>query len=208
MKLYTSTTSPFVRKVVVLAHELEIAERVEIVPVMLTPTTPDATLSGKNPLGKIPTLELEDGTILFDSRVICDHLLSLAPGHTLRPSGAAGLLTDRLVAAADGLLDAGILSRYETVLRPEAYRWPEWVDGQCDKVERSLRWLEANAGVSGARFDLGDIALACSLGWLLFRQPLRDRTRGERDPRVVAPKLFAWFDVASQRPSMVATAPR
>ncbi len=208
MKLYISTTSPFVRKVLVLTRELEITDRVEIVPVVLTPTAPDATLSSKNPLGKIPTMELEDGTILFDSRVICTHLLSHRPGHPVQPSGRAGLLSDRLVAAADGLLDAGILSRYEIVLRPEAYRWVEWVDSQCDKVDRSLRWLEANACVSPARFEMGDIALACSLGWLLFRQPLRDRTQGETDPLVIAPRLFEWFDVVAERPSMVATSPK
>lgn len=208
MKLYVSTTSPFVRKVLVLASELGIEARIEIVPVLLTPTSPDATLASKNPLGKIPTLELDDGTILFDSRVICSHLLSLVPNQAVQPAGRAGLLSDRLVAAADGLLDAGILSRYETVLRPEALRWTEWIDGQCDKVERSLRWLESNAEVSSARFELGDIALACSLGWLLFRQPLRDRSKGEADPRVIAPRLFEWFDAASERPSMVATVPK
>ncbi len=207
MKLYISTTSPFVRKVLVLARELGVDGSLETVPVMITPTSPDDVLASKNPLGKIPTLELDDGTILFDSRVICAHLLALVPNQTVRPGGHAGLLSDRLVAAADGLLDAGILSRYETVLRPEAYRWSEWIDGQCDKVERSLRWLEENAGVSETRFELGDIALACSLGWLVFRQPLRDRSKGETDPRALAPKLFAWFDAASERPSMIATVP-
>lgn len=208
MKLFISTTSPFVRKVLVLAREIEVIDRMEIVSVVLTPTAPDAKLSSKNPLGKIPTLELEDGTILFDSRVICSHLLSLKPGHPVQPVARAGLLSDRLVAAADGLLDAGILSRYETVLRPEAYRWSEWIDSQCDKVERSLCWLESNAGVSTTRFELGDIALACSLGWVLFRQPLRDRTKGEGDPRVIAPRLFEWFDAVAERPSMVVTSPK
>ena len=208
MKLYSSVTSPFVRKVLVVGHELGLADQLEVVPVVLSPTAADAALNQRNPLGKIPTLELEDGTMLFDSRVIVTHLLTLSDkGEQLLPRGKKGLLTLRAEAAADGLLDAGILSRYETVLRPEQFRWSAWVDGQCDKVERSLRWLEQNVDTSGPNFDLAQIATACALGWLQFRKPLNDRSQGERNMEVIAPKLFSWFESLRRRPSLAATEP-
>lgn len=208
MKLYSSVTSPFVRKVLVVGHELGLADQLEVVPVVLSPTAPDAGLSGRNPLGKIPTLELEDGTMLFDSRVIVTHLLTLSDkAEQVLPRGKKGLLTLRAEAAADGLLDAGILSRYETVLRPEQYRWSAWVDGQCDKVERALRWLEENIDTSGSSFDLARIATACALGWLQFRKPLSDRSQGEKRMEVIAPKLFDWFESVRSRPSLQATEP-
>jgi glutathione S-transferase len=209
MKLYTSPTSPFVRKVLVVADELGLGDQIRNVPVVITPTSPDANLSALNPLGKIPALELEDGDCLFDSRVIVTYLLSLArePRRVL-PEGAAGVRALRVEAAADGLLDAGILSRYETVLRPEAYRWQDWVDAQCDKVERSLRWLEANVELTAAPLDLGKIAAACAVGWVRFREPFLSRSRGERDAGAVAPRLFAWHDAVRQLPSFARTEPK
>jgi glutathione S-transferase len=209
MKLYTSPTSPFVRKVLVVADELKMIDQIQITPVVITPTAPDAHLSAKNPLGKIPALELEDGDCLFDSRVIITYLLSRGeePQRVL-PVGSLGVRTLRIEAAADGLLDAGILARYETVLRPEAYRWQEWVDSQCDKVERALRWLESNVELTTAPMDLGKIAAACAVGWVRFREPFLSRSRGERDASVVAPRLFAWHDPVRQLPSFARTEPR
>jgi glutathione S-transferase len=209
MKLYTSPTSPFVRKVLIVADELGLADRIQSVPVVITPTSPDSQLSAKNPLGKIPALELESGDCLFDSRVIVSYLLSLSGNaKQVLPEGEAGFRTLRVEAAADGLLDAGILARYETALRPEAYRWQDWVDSQCDKVERALRWLEINVELSAAPLDLGQIATACAVGWVRFREPFLSRSRGERDASVVAPRLFAWHDTVRQLPSFARTEPK
>jgi glutathione S-transferase len=209
MKLYTSPTSPFVRKVLVVADELGLGDQIQNVPVVITPTSPDAGLSAKNPLGKIPALELESGDCLFDSRVIISYLLSSSSAaRQVLPEGDPGIRTLRVEAAADGLLDAGILARYETVLRPEAYRWQEWVDSQCDKVERALRWLEGNVELTPAPLDLGKIATACAVGWVRFREPFLSRSRGERDASVVAPRLFAWHDTVRELPAFARTEPR
>ncbi len=209
MKLYYSPTSPFVRKALVLAHEVGLRDAIRIVPVTITPTSPDADLSSKNPLGKIPALELDDGTTLYDSRVICEYLDGLHGGTRRIPeSGPARFDVLRVQALADGVLDAGILARYELVLRPEAKRWPDWVRGQCDKVVGGLEALEREVPSFGPLLDLGQISALCALGWVEFRKPLEAHPSGPVDARARFPRLFAWYDEQSRRPSMQTTAPR
>ena len=119
MKLYHSTTSPYVRKVMVVAIELGLADRIELVPAKVSPVVRTAPVIADNPLGKLPTLVADDGMVIFDSRVIVEHLDALAGGGRLIPaSGAARwrALTDQ--ALADGILDAALLERYEVSLRP------------------------------------------------------------------------------------------
>jgi len=209
MKLYTSGPSPFVRKVLVVAHEIGLASAIISVPVVLSPIAPDAGLSSKNPLGKIPALELEDGTVLYDSRVICEYLDSRHTGRKLIPeAGAARWSTLRHEALADGILDAGIAVRYETFLRPEPLRWSSWVEGQCQKVLASIDVLSAECAGFSEQIDLGQIAITCSLGWLEFRKPLDSDPRGPVDLRARAPRLFDWYERTRKRPSFVATEPR
>lgn len=208
MKLYTSGPSPFVRKVLVAAHELGLASQITRVPSVLSPITPDKDVSSKNPLGKIPTLELGDGTVIYDSRVICEYLDTLHGERKLVPeSGAARFACLRVQALADGILDAGILVRYETFLRPEPLRWPDWVRGQCDKVLAGIDALEAERSSFGADIDLGQIATVCALAWLDFRKPLDSDPRGAPDLRARAPRLYEWFDHRRKRPSFAATEP-
>jgi glutathione S-transferase len=199
MKLHYNPASPYVRKVRVLALETGLMGDIELVSVTLTPTSPDAKLCSDNPIGKIPTLVREDGGALYDSRVICEYLDSLHDSPRMFPdNGEARWSALRRQALADGILDAAVGTRYETFLRPEELRWPDWVDGQMAKVRRSLDVLESESLVG--LVDIGTISVACALGYLDFRYP----DEGWRDSR---PGLAAWFEEFAGRSSMVETAP-
>jgi len=134
MQIFHSAASPFVRKCLVAAHELGLADRIERVPGAAHPVKRDPTIVARNPLGKVPTLIADDGTVLYDSRVICEYLNELCGGALLPRQGPARwrVLVDQ--ALADGICDAAILARFETALRPEALRWNDWTAGQLDKV--------------------------------------------------------------------------
>jgi glutathione S-transferase len=168
MKLYHSPTSPFVRKCLVCARETGLIERITLEPAAAHPVARDRALVAHNPLGQVPTLITDDGSVLYDSRVICEYFDELSGGRLLPPRGAARL--DVLIeqALADGLLDAAVLTRYETAVRPEALRWPDWVTGQLDKVSAALAELERAAPKLGARVDLGTISIACRWATSIF----------------------------------------
>ncbi len=201
MKLYHSTTSPFVRKVMVAAIELGLADRIELVPAKVSPIVRTAPVIADNPLGKLPTLIADDGTVLYDSRVISEYLDGLAGGGRIIPAAAPArwrALTDQ--ALADGMTDAALLERYETSLRPAEMMWPKWRDGQHDKVEKALDRLEQASAGFAPRIDVGTIAAACAIGYLDFRFP----DLGWREHR---PGLTAWYAAFAARPSMAATVP-
>ena len=201
MKLYHSPASPFVRKALVVAHEAGLADRVATATIALSPVAGNDALNRENPLGKIPALVLDDGTTLFDSRVVCEYLDTLHDGPRLFPAaGPARWTALRRQALADGLLDAAILCRYEAALRPAEHRWPDWTDGQRAKFRRAIDAFEGEAeGLDGV-VDIGAIAAACALDYLDFRA-LDD---GWRDTR---PRLAAWLEGFVRRPSMQATRP-
>jgi glutathione S-transferase len=202
MKLWHSPPSPFARKVRACAIELGLDARIELAQVTVAPSKPNLELARENPLIKIPALQTEDGTVLYDSRVICEYLDALAGGARLFPaSGAARWLALRRQALGDGILDAGILRRYELAQRPEALRWEEWLAGQQAKVDHGLDAAEHEAPGWGEAFDIGHIAIACALGWLDFRFPAADW-------RKTRPQLASWFARVAQRPSFAQTAPR
>ncbi len=187
MTLFHSPLSPFVRKVMVVLHETGQLQRVQLQPVNISPVSGDPQLNQGNPIGKIPALRLEDGTVLHDSRVICE-------------SARWRRLT--LVSQADAVLDAAVSCRYESFLRPEDKRWDGWLQAQGDKIRRSLANLEQEhlpELMSG--FDLAAIGVACALGYLDLRQP-------EFGWREHQPGLAAWYAEVSKRPSMVATSPQ
>lgn len=202
MRLYHTATSPFVRKVMIAAHELGLGDRIEVVHLRPSPLAPDPTLSAANPLSKIPALVLDDGTTLFDSRVIVEFLDSLPHGAPplIPREGPARWATLRTQAIADGILDAGILVFYERLQRPEPQQWQPWLDGQAAKVRQGLDALEDLAPTLTDRVDAGTIASAAALGWLDFRNPIGDFREGR-------PALAAWFRAFSERPSMRATLP-
>jgi len=200
MKLHHSPTSPFVRKCLVCAHEAGLVSRLTLVPAAAHPINRDARLTALNPLGKIPVLETDDGAVLYDSGVICEYFDALSGGRLLPATGAArwAVLTDQ--ALGDGMLDAAVLNRYETAVRPEALRWDAWSTGQLAKVESALTALEGRAGQLAGRIDVGTIAIACALGYLDFRY----EALGWRQGR---PRLAAWFAGLESRSSMLATRP-
>jgi len=200
MKLYYTQKSPYVRKALVVANEIGIEDKLEKVDCSTsTPVNPDA--SNANPLKKIPALELDDGTILFDSPVICEYLDTEFGNGSLFPSElSARWIALRFQALADGLLDAGVLIRYENTLRPESLRWDDWGSGQMAKIDGALADLEAHAELFGDRVDIGTISVACALGWLDFRY-------ANKDWRANCPNISVWFSTFADRPSMKATQP-
>jgi glutathione S-transferase len=201
MKLWHSPPSPFARKVRACAIELGLAGRIDMIETRVAPNKPNLELARENPLIKVPALATDDGTVLYDSRVICEYLDALAGGGRLFPAaGAARWDALRRQALGDGIIDAGVLRRYELALRPEALRWDEWLAGQLAKVDHALDAAEREAGGWGEAFDIGHVTLACALGWLDFRFP----ASGWRDAR---PRLAAWFGRVSARPSLVQTVP-
>jgi glutathione S-transferase len=200
MKLFYSQTSPFVRKCLVTAHELGLAPRLELEPAAAHPVNRDRSVVERNPLGKIPTLVTDAGAVFFDSRVICEYLNGLGDGHLLPTVGEArfAILTDQ--ALADGLMDAAVLARYESTLRPEQLRWPDWTRGQMEKVSSALSDFERRAATWGDRMDLGVIALGCAVGYLDFRYP-------EFAWRERSPSLARWYGRFAARESMTKTRP-
>jgi glutathione S-transferase len=200
--LYHSPASPYVRKVMVVLHETGQLGAVRLAPATGTPIDPASMPVGHNPLGKIPALEREDGATLYDSRVICRYLAERATeGPRLYP--AAPLLWEVLTleATGEGIMDAAILMRYETMLRPEDSRFAPWVEGQWAKIARSLDAIESRwMGHLAGSLNMGQIAVGCALGYLDFRHDAR-RWRAGRDT------LTAWYADFAERPSMQATRP-
>ena len=202
MKLYYSAASPYVRKVMVTAIEAGIDGRIEQVPTAVMPTKPNADVAKDNPLMKVPTLITDDGQALYDSRVICEYLDAQHAGVKLIPAaGSDRWRVLRWQAMADGITDAGLLCRYETVVRAEDKRSAEWVAGQMTKVNQGLDMAENDAALLSAPINLGQIALACGIGWMEFRNVAGDI-------RKTRPKLFQWYDAFCRRPSMQATTPK
>ena len=201
MKLYYSTLSPYVRKIRVLALELGIAERIELVVAPVSPVELNATVAAHNPLAKVPALELDDGTALYDSRVISEYLLSLAPSAAILPEGGERWAILRRQALADGILDTALLARYEEALRPAPLRWADWQAGQEGKMLRGVVALEAEVDALGAALRLDTIAVACMLGYL----DLRFARLAWREQ---APRLAAFEARFAQRASMIATKPQ
>lgn len=203
MKLLSSTASPFVRKVMVLAHETGLVGRISLTPCVVSPVARDARVVPHNPSGHIPTLLLDSGEALYDSVVICQYLDTLHAGPPLHPPG--GLDRARtlcLQALADGIMDAAVLIRFETSLRPEPLRWQAWIDGQGAKIASGIDALRISwrAHLHGP-LDMGVIAVGCALGYLDFRLP-------PDAWRPAAPDIADWYDAFAQRHSMRATWPK
>jgi glutathione S-transferase len=201
MKLLVSLLSPYGRKVRVVLAEKRIECELELVDV----TPAESPLNEHNPLGKIPTLLLDDGSSLYDSRVIVDFLDAVSPIGRLIPKGnRERVAVLRWEALADGVLDAGVLLRQET-LRPKNEQSAAWMERQRGKVERGVAEMARELGerdwCHNERFTLADISLGCCLGWLAFRHP-------ELDWRGTYTNLARHYDKLSQRPAFAETAPR
>ena len=199
MRLHWSPRSPFVRKVMVAAHELGLADRIDRVRTVVRMTQPNPDLLPDNPLSRIPTLVLADGTVLTDSVVICEYLDALAGGgKLLPPSGPERWTALARHALANGLLDILILWRNERD-KAEGKRTPELLDSFAVKTGAALDRLERDApDLSDAPFGIGHIAVGCCLSYLDFRFPDLDWRSGH-------PALGAWHEAFRARPSARAT---
>lgn len=202
MKLYHSPASPFVRKVMVVLHETGQLDAVDLVPAAGTPLAPGTMPVDDNPLGKLPTLITDDGQALYDSRVINRYLDRRAQTAGLYGAGPGLWRTLTLEALADGIMDAAILMVYEKRCRPEEAWQQDWIEAQWSKVARALDELERTwIDHLEAGLDIGGIGVGCALGYLDFRHP-------DRDWRSAHPKLAAWFEAVSRRPSFRGTVPQ
>ena len=201
MRLWFNPASPFARKVRVVARETGLAGRIQEINTVVNPVKPNADLARENPLAKIPALATPDLGTLYDSAVICEYLDSLHPGTPLFPgAGPERWRALRLQALGDGMLEASVLMRYESAVRPEPLQWSDWTAGQLAKVRGALDALEQECPGWGERFAIGQITAACVLGYLDFRFP--------REPwRASGPALARWYESIAQRPSMKATVP-
>jgi glutathione S-transferase len=199
MKLFFSPTSPYVRKCLVVAHEVGVDGQLQLLGSNAHPVNRDASIIAANPLGKVPTLVTDDGAALYDSRVICEYLDARYGGGKLFPAtGAARWQALTLQALADGMLDAALLARYEQIARPEELRWPDWQTGQLDKLDTSLTALEQGQLVLDQRVDIGTLALACALWYVDLRfDHLAWRAR--------FPQVEQWYHDFGTRASLKAT---
>ena len=193
MKLRYSTTSPFVRKVHVLALETGQIDRIELVKTVTT----DPDLGRNNPLQKVPAMELDDGSSLYDSRVICEYLDSQAGGKFFPASGPARWTALRRQALADGMMDAAVLRMMESK-KPENLRSADWDKRQKLKVTQGVAALEADH--LGPQLDIGTLSVAIVLDYLDFRFKAEDW-------RPAHPKLAAWHKTFSERASLKKTLP-
>ncbi len=196
MKLYFSPTSPYVRKVRVMAEELGID--LEREPVTTLQSLDDSSYGKVNPIHRLPAMQLDDGTVLPDSKLICEYLDAMS-GHKMVPAdGPARWQVLKLQTMADGMLDAAVPRRGESA-RPAEQQSPTRIAQYKRSMDQTVDALEGMADqLDGV--NLGTIAVACALGYLDFRY-------ANDDWRSAHPKLAAWYAEFSQRPSMQASVP-
>jgi glutathione S-transferase len=199
MKLHWSPRSPFVRKVMVVVHELGLADRVARVRTVAASTKPHAELMRDNPLSKIPTLLLDDGTVIYDSPVICEYFDSLDGAPKLHPAEPkARLAALRRQALGDGFLDMLVLLRDER-LRAN----PSDAHKASAAVRKAavLKSLDQEAeDLAATPFGIGHIAIGCALSYLDFRYADEDWREGH-------PRIANWHATFATRPSVRATEP-
>lgn len=199
MKLYHSATSPYVRKVYVFAIEAGLDEKIENI--VTNPWLADTSLLADNPLSKVPTLIMDDGAVLYDSPVICEYLDSLNTGQKLIPvAGMERWMALRLQALGDGILDAAVM-RFLERKRPEVQQSSDWDATQLSAIQRALVYLENNIDDWVKNLTIGQITVACALGYLDFRFS-SDKWRYKQ------PLLAKWYSSFAERTSMQITQPQ
>jgi glutathione S-transferase len=201
MKLIGSVTSPYVRKVRVVMAD----KKLDYALVQENVWAADTLIQQTNPLGKVPCLVMEDGSKLYDSRVIAEYLDTLTPVcKLLPPNGRERAQVKTWEALADGVLDAAVLVRLEQTLRPQEQQSREWIERQWGKVHAGLRAMSEGLGddpfCMGIHYTLADVAVGCALGWLGFRFP-------DIDWRGDYPNLARLFDKLSERQSFKDSVP-
>jgi len=199
MKLLAALISPYTRKVRVVLAEKKIECDMQIVDVAPS----DNPVNPHNPLGKIPTLILDDGNALYDSRVIVEFLDSVSPISRLIPEATRDrVAVRRWEALADGVLDAGLLVRYES-LRDKKEQSKGWSDKQLARMKRGMDQVAKEIGTycHADRYSLADIAVGCCMGWLDFRKP------GDVDWRAEYAPVARHYDKMMERAAFADTVP-
>jgi glutathione S-transferase len=201
MKLHWGPVSPFVRKVMMAAHEVGVVEQIELQRSLVAMNAANADVMRDNPLSKIPTLVLDDGQVLFDSDVICEYFDTLHAGTKLIPASAPERWQVlQWNALGSGMLDALILWRNER-MRPEAHRSVDTLKTYDLKIHACLAWIEREVErLDAAPFGLGHIAIGCVFGYM-------DVRFADIQWRRAQPRSAAWFERFSARPSAKATDP-
>lgn len=199
MRLRWSKRSPFVRKVMVCAHEMGLVDRLELLETHVSMLKPHHDLMRVNPLGRIPTLETDDGQVLYDSALICEYLDTLHHGQRLFPTEPEQRWPAlRRHALATGMIEVLVPWRNER-LRPEVQRSPEILAYFEIKIRNALTTLEAELdALTSTPIDIGHVTAGCALGYIDFRFADLGWRRGHD-------RLAAWYESFAARPSMQAT---
>lgn len=202
MQLFYSTASPYARKALITAHEAGIVDQIEIITTTASPVDRNPAIVPVNPTGKIPTLVIPDGRIIFDSRVICEFFDRQSDTIHLFPKHPDSYIAAKTMESlGDGMLDAALLARYETSLRPEQLKWEDWHQGQIDKIQSSFDYLEKYClELLNGPTTIGNVAVGCAIGYIEFRNIVDDWKTG-RDG------VAEWYSRFVERPSMKATEP-
>ena len=202
MLLHWSPRSPYVRKVMIVAHELKLSDRIDTVRTVVAAATPNVELMKENPQSRLPTLRLADGTVIYDSVVICEYFDSLHDGEKLFPEKyPERLVALRRHALGDGMLDTMLMWRGEQ-LRPAASQSIKHMQAWKLKTNVSVDMLEEHevAALEASRFSIGHIAIGVAVGYIDFRFPELAWRNGH-------PRLAKWYDSFAARPSVKANAP-
>ena len=201
MKLIGSLTSPYVRKARIVFAE----KKIEVPLIQENVWSQDTKIMESNPLGKVPCLVMDDGSAVFDSRVIAEYVDTLSPVGKLIPAdGRERAAVKTWEALAEGILDAGILARLEATWRPAEQQSPAWIERQMSKIDAALKSMSISLGESNYchnnQFSLADVAVGCALGYLDFRFP-------SVDWRTPYPNLDQLHQLLMQRQSFQDTVP-
>lgn len=204
MKLVFTPSVNYIHKTLVVAHESGVLDSMQFE--RCSPFDDDTTIWQFNPLGKVPTLVLDNGESLYGGLVICEYLDSLSPGKRLIPTGEARWQALRQFSLGDGLFDTTTILRVESY-RPEAERRPRTILRERNKVMGILQQLERDAaGWKADVFHLGHVGAAGGLSWLSWKCPINTLNTVAGDDRFDwrqhASKLATWYDKAIERPSL------
>ena len=199
MKLVYSPPSPFVRKVTTLIHHVGLNDHIELINVKTTALSVAEEARAANPLGKIPVMILGDGKAIFDSRVITRYLDEFAGSNLYPQEKIYDILT--LEALADGIMESAVSITYESKLRPDNEQSPSWMEAQWSKVLHAVKALDDGEfkAIDG-EINMGQIALACALGYLDFRHDARQWRIGHSN-------LASWNDKMMKLPALIKTIP-
>ena len=199
MKLVYSPPSPFVRKVTTLIYHANLSDRIELIDVKTTALSVAEEARAANPLGKIPVMILEDGKAIFDSRVITRYLDNFAGSNLYPQDKIYDILT--LEALADGIMESAVSITYESKLRPQNEQSPSWMEAQWSKVLHAIKALDdGQFKAMDSDMNMGQIAVACALGYLDFRHDARKWRSGYSN-------LASWNDKMMKLPALIKTIP-